>query len=110
VEGGLNAKAPAVAPSSSAPAAASPSASSYPTHNVVGLPALSPTMDTGNVGTWKKNVGDQVVAGDILVDVETDKAQMDFECQEEGYLAKILVPSGTKDVKVGQVCVSFQML
>jgi pyruvate dehydrogenase E2 component (dihydrolipoamide acetyltransferase) len=67
-------------------------------------------MDTGNVGTWKKNVGDQVVAGDILVDVETDKAQMDFECQEEGYLAKILVPSGTKDVKVGQVCVSFQML
>ncbi|CAG8537950.1 7890_t:CDS:2 [Ambispora leptoticha] len=66
------------------------------------MPALSPTMTMGNVGTWQKKIGDQVSPGDVLVEIETDKAQMDFECQEEGYLAKILVESGTKEVKVGQ--------
>ncbi|CAG8503305.1 3744_t:CDS:2 [Ambispora gerdemannii] len=77
-------------------------ASSYPPHIDILMPALSPTMTMGNVGTWQKNIGDPVSPGDVLVDIETDKAQMDFECQEEGYLAKILVETGTKDVKVGQ--------
>jgi pyruvate dehydrogenase E2 component (dihydrolipoamide acetyltransferase) len=57
-------------------------------------------MVSGNLGTWQKKVGDEISAGDILVEIETDKAQMDFESQEEGFLAKILVQSGTKDVSV----------
>jgi pyruvate dehydrogenase E2 component (dihydrolipoamide acetyltransferase) len=67
------------------------------------MPALSPTMVSGNIGTWKKNVGDKLTAGDVLCDIETDKATMDFECQEEGYLAKILVEAGTKNVPVDKV-------
>ncbi|CAI2189018.1 2452_t:CDS:2 [Funneliformis geosporum] len=65
------------------------------------MPALSPTMTMGNVGTWQKKIGDEISPGDVLVEIETDKAQMDFECQDEGYLAKILVETGTKDVKIG---------
>ena len=57
----------------------------------------------GNVGVWKKQIGDSVSPGDVLVEIETDKAQMDFECQEEGYLAKLLVDTGAKDVPVGMV-------
>jgi len=67
------------------------------------MPALSPTMTMGSVGAWKKQIGDSVVPGDVLVEIETDKAQMDFECQEEGYLAKVLVETGAKDVPVGKV-------
>ncbi len=67
------------------------------------MPALSPTMTTGNIGTFHKKVGDSVQAGDVLCEIETDKAQMDFEVQEEGYLAKILIPEGTKDAEVGKV-------
>jgi len=55
-------------------------------------------------------VGDKISPGDVLVEIETDKAQMDFECQEEGYLAKILVDSGAKDVKVGRVRKTFQLV
>ena len=66
------------------------------------MPALSPTMTMGNIGTWQKKVGDAVAAGDVLVEIETDKAQMDFECQEEGYIAKILVDSNTKEVNISQ--------
>jgi pyruvate dehydrogenase E2 component (dihydrolipoamide acetyltransferase) len=67
------------------------------------MPALSPTMTAGNIGTWQKKPGDSVVPGDVLVEIETDKAQMDFEFQEEGVLAKILKDSGEKDVAVGNV-------
>ncbi|KAJ2076951.1 pyruvate dehydrogenase complex dihydrolipoamide acetyltransferase component (E2) [Coemansia sp. RSA 988] len=76
------------------------SSKSYPDHQVVGMPALSPTMTQGNVGQWQKNVGDKIEPGDVLVEIETDKAQMDFEFQEEGYLAQILAPTGTKDLKI----------
>ncbi|KAI8821570.1 mitochondrial dihydrolipoamide acetyltransferase precursor [Chytriomyces cf. hyalinus JEL632] len=99
------------APAPAAPAApvSTPAASSapvskssdFPAHTLMGMPALSPTMTQGNVGTWKKKVGDKVVPGDTLVEIETDKASMDFECQEEGYLAKVFVEAGTKDVLVG---------
>ncbi|KAF8949140.1 pyruvate dehydrogenase complex dihydrolipoamide acetyltransferase component (E2) [Haplosporangium gracile] len=78
------------------------SAKSYPSHLVINMPALSPTMTMGNIGTWQKKVGDAVAAGDVLVEIETDKAQMDFECQEEGYIAKILVDSNTKEVNISQ--------
>ena len=67
------------------------------------MPALSPTMTTGNIGTWHKKVGDRVEPGDLLCEIETDKAQMDFEVQEEGFLAKILMPAGMKDAEVGKV-------
>lgn len=65
------------------------------------MPALSPTMTAGNIGTWQKKVGDSIAPGDVLVEIETDKAQMDFEFQEEGVIAKILKESGEKDVAVG---------
>lgn len=67
------------------------------------MPALSPTMTTGNIGTFQKKVGDALEAGDVLCEIETDKAQMDFEVQEEGFLAKILIAEGTKDAEVGKV-------
>ncbi|KAK5191477.1 pyruvate dehydrogenase complex dihydrolipoamide acetyltransferase component (E2) [Exophiala xenobiotica] len=74
---------------------------SFPPHTVITMPALSPTMTAGNIGTWQKKVGDTLGPGDVLVEIETDKAQMDFEFQEEGTLAKILKESGEKDVAVG---------
>lgn len=74
---------------------------SFPTHTVITMPALSPTMTAGNIGTWQKKPGDTLAPGDVLVEIETDKAQMDFEFQEDGLLAKILMESGAKDVAVG---------
>lgn len=76
---------------------------SYPPHTVVKMPALSPTMTAGNIGAWQKKPGDALAPGDVLVEIETDKAQMDFEFQEEGVLAKILKETGEKDVPVGNV-------
>lgn len=67
------------------------------------MPALSPTMTAGNIGSWQKQPGDALAPGDVLVEIETDKAQMDFEFQEDGVLAKILKESGAKDVAVGNV-------
>lgn len=75
----------------------------FPSHTVISMPALSPTMQAGNIGAWQKNVGDTLAPGDVLVEIETDKAQMDFEFQEEGTLAKILKETGEKDVAVGSV-------
>ncbi|KAK1759020.1 2-oxoacid dehydrogenases acyltransferase-domain-containing protein [Echria macrotheca] len=74
---------------------------SYPPHTVVKMPALSPTMTAGNIGAWQKKPGDSIEPGEVLVEIETDKAQMDFEFQEEGVLAKILKETGEKDVAVG---------
>lgn len=62
-------------------------------------------MQAGNIGSWQKNVGDNLAPGDVLVEIETDKAQMDFEFQEEGTLAKILKETGEKDVPVGSVSI-----
>jgi pyruvate dehydrogenase E2 component (dihydrolipoamide acetyltransferase) len=70
------------------------------------MPALSPTMTAGNIGAWQKKVGEKVSPGDVLVEIETDKAQMDFEFQEEGVLAKVLKESGEKDISVGSVSLS----
>ncbi|KAK7184467.1 dihydrolipoyllysine-residue acetyltransferase component- pyruvate dehydrogenase complex [Paraphaeosphaeria sporulosa] len=74
---------------------------SFPSHTVISMPALSPTMTAGNIGTWQKKVGDTIAPGDVLVEIETDKAQMDFEFQEDGLIAKILRDSGEKDIAVG---------
>jgi pyruvate dehydrogenase E2 component (dihydrolipoamide acetyltransferase) len=59
-------------------------------------------MTQGNVGAWQKAVGDKLSPGEPLVEIETDKATMDFEFQEEGYLAKILLETGSKDIPVGK--------
>ena len=67
------------------------------------MPALSPTMTAGTIVKWHKNEGDALNPGDLVAEVATDKATVDFECQDSGYLAKILVPSGTTDVTVGRL-------
>jgi len=64
------------------------------------MPALSPTMEKGNLAKWLKKEGDAVKAGDILAEIETDKATMEYEAIDEGVIAKILVPEGTSDVAV----------
>jgi pyruvate dehydrogenase E2 component (dihydrolipoamide acetyltransferase) len=64
------------------------------------MPALSPTMEKGNLARWLKKEGDPVKSGDILAEIETDKATMEYEAVDEGTLAKILVPEGTQDVPV----------
>uniref|UniRef100_A0A1B6CB53 Acetyltransferase component of pyruvate dehydrogenase complex n=1 Tax=Clastoptera arizonana TaxID=38151 RepID=A0A1B6CB53_9HEMI len=80
--------------------------SEYPAHNKVLLPALSPTMEQGSIVSWAKKEGDKLNEGDLLAEIETDKATMGFETPEEGYLAKIIVPAGSKDVPIGKlVCI-----
>jgi pyruvate dehydrogenase E2 component (dihydrolipoamide acetyltransferase) len=67
------------------------------------MPALSPTMEKGNLAKWRKKEGDKVAPGDIIAEIETDKATMDYEAVDEGTLAKIVVPEGTADVPVNQL-------
>jgi pyruvate dehydrogenase E1 component subunit beta len=64
------------------------------------MPALSPTMEKGNLAKWLKKEGDQVKSGDVIAEIETDKATMEVEAVDEGTLGKILVPEGTNDVAV----------
>jgi pyruvate dehydrogenase E2 component (dihydrolipoamide acetyltransferase) len=66
------------------------------------MPALSPTMEKGNLAKWHKKEGEKVSPGDIIAEIETDKATMEYEAIDEGVLAKILVPEGTADVPVNQ--------
>ena len=67
------------------------------------MPALSPTMEKGNLAKWLKKEGDTVKSGDVLAEIETDKATMEVEAVDEGILAKIIVPAGTNDVLVNEV-------
>src|SRR5499427_1146051 len=64
------------------------------------MPALSPTMEKGNLAKWLKKEGDKVKPGDVIAEIETDKATMEYEAIDEGTLAKIVVPEGTQDVPV----------
>ncbi len=64
------------------------------------MPALSPTMEEGTLAKWLKKEGDEVKAGDIIAEIETDKATMEFEAVDEGTMGKILVDEGTEGVKV----------
>uniref|UniRef100_A0A8K9XG03 Acetyltransferase component of pyruvate dehydrogenase complex n=1 Tax=Oncorhynchus mykiss TaxID=8022 RepID=A0A8K9XG03_ONCMY len=91
----------AVPPPVAAPPPAPSPGSSLPTHMKVCLPALSPTMTMGTVQRWEKKVGEKLSEGDLLAEIETDKATIGFEVQEEGYLAKIMVSEGTRDVPLG---------
>jgi pyruvate dehydrogenase E2 component (dihydrolipoyllysine-residue acetyltransferase) len=67
------------------------------------MPALSPTMEKGNLAKWLKKEGDKVKSGDVIAEIETDKATMEVEAVDEGTLAKIVVPEGTQDVPVNDV-------
>ncbi|KAH8835179.1 pyruvate dehydrogenase [Flagelloscypha sp. PMI_526] len=67
------------------------------------MPAMSPTMTEGGIASWKKSEGESFSAGDVLLEIETDKATIDVEAQEDGILAKVLSADGSKGVKVGSV-------
>jgi pyruvate dehydrogenase E1 component beta subunit len=64
------------------------------------MPALSPTMEKGNLSKWLKKEGDAIKSGDVIAEIETDKATMEVEAADEGTLGKILIPEGTADVAV----------
>src|SRR5277367_6286007 len=66
------------------------------------MPALSPTMEEGKLSKWLVKEGDSVKSGDILAEIETDKATMEFEAVDEGRIGKLLVAEGTEGVKVNQ--------
>jgi pyruvate dehydrogenase E2 component (dihydrolipoamide acetyltransferase) len=67
------------------------------------MPALSPTMEKGNLAKWLKKEGDKVKSGDVIAEIETDKATMEVEAVDEGTIAKIVVPEGTQDVPVNDI-------
>ncbi len=67
------------------------------------MPALSPTMEEGTLSKWLVKEGDTVKSGDVMAEIETDKATMEFEAVDEGIIGKILVPEGADGVKVGTV-------
>ncbi|KAL9860054.1 Dihydrolipoyllysine-residue acetyltransferase component 3 of pyruvate dehydrogenase complex [Arabidopsis thaliana] len=91
------------------------SGSDLPPHQEIGMPSLSPTMTEawifiylliktyGNIARWLKKEGDKVAPGEVLCEVETDKATVEMECMEEGYLAKIVKAEGSKEIQVGEV-------
>ena len=64
------------------------------------MPALSPTMEKGNLSKWLKKEGDTVKSGDVIAEIETDKATMEVEAVDEGVIEELLVPEGTEEVKV----------
>src|ERR1700752_5159730 len=66
------------------------------------MPALSPTMTEGNLAKWLKKEGDEVHSGDVLAEIETDKATMEFEAVDDGRLGRILVPEGAEGIKANQ--------
>jgi pyruvate dehydrogenase E2 component (dihydrolipoamide acetyltransferase) len=67
------------------------------------MPALSPTMEKGNLAKWLKKEGDKIKSGDVIAEIETDKATMEYEAVDDGTLAKIVIPEGTQDVAVNSV-------
>ncbi|KAI3955929.1 hypothetical protein MKW98_006289 [Papaver atlanticum] len=77
--------------------------SALPPHQEIGMPSLSPTMTEGNIARWLKKVGDKVSTGEVLCEIETDKATVEMECMEDGYLAKIIHDDGAKEIQVGEV-------
>ena len=72
------------------------------------MPALSPTMEEGTLAKWHVKEGDTVESGDIMAEIETDKATMEFEAVDEGVIGKIIVSEGTEGVKVNEPIAFFQ--
>ncbi|XP_044775119.1 dihydrolipoyllysine-residue acetyltransferase component of pyruvate dehydrogenase complex, mitochondrial isoform X8 [Neomonachus schauinslandi] len=82
---------------------------SLPPHQKVPLPSLSPTMQAGTIARWEKKEGEKINEGELIAEVETDKATVGFESLEECYMAKILVAEGTRDVPVGAIiCITVE--
>ncbi|XP_068844337.1 dihydrolipoyllysine-residue acetyltransferase component of pyruvate dehydrogenase complex, mitochondrial isoform X8 [Capricornis sumatraensis] len=82
---------------------------SLPPHQKVPLPSLSPTMQAGTIARWEKKEGEKINEGELIAEVETDKATVGFESVEECYMAKILVAEGTRDVPVGAIiCITVE--
>jgi len=75
--------------------------SDYPDYIPLEMPALSPTMERGSIAEWVKQEGDKIEVGEVMAEVETDKATVAWESVEEGYLAKIILPDGSSDIEVG---------
>ncbi|KAG5319169.1 ODP21 dehydrogenase, partial [Acromyrmex heyeri] len=96
------AEASSAAPSSTEASPPVTKAEPSPGQQNIAMPALSPTMTTGTIVKWLKKEGDEIQPGDALADIQTDKAVMSFELEEEGVLAKILIPEGSQ-VQVGQL-------
>lgn len=67
------------------------------------MPALSPTMEEGNLAKWHKKEGDKVVPGDVIAEIETDKATMEVEAVDEGIIGKLIVPAGTENIPVNSL-------
>ena len=67
------------------------------------MPALSPTMTEGNLAKWVKKEGEKISAGEVIAEIETDKATMEVEAVDEGIIAKILIPEGTEGVQVNSL-------
>jgi len=76
------------------------SSTALPPHEIIKLPNLSPTMETGTIVSWEKEEGDRIEEGEVLALIETDKSTMEMETPEEGWLARIFLPGGSKDVPV----------
>ncbi|KAF7985016.1 hypothetical protein HWV62_10014 [Athelia sp. TMB] len=70
---------------------------------ILQMPAMSPTMTEGGIASWKKQEGESFVAGDVLLEIETDKATIDVEAQDDGVVGKIIAPDGSKNVAVGKI-------
>ncbi|XP_021748015.1 dihydrolipoyllysine-residue acetyltransferase component 2 of pyruvate dehydrogenase complex, mitochondrial-like [Chenopodium quinoa] len=79
------------------------SSADLPPHQEIGMPSLSPTMEEGNIARWVKKVGDKVSPGDVICEVETDKATVEMESMEDGYIAQIVKGDGAQGIKVGEV-------
>eukprot|EP00178_Gracilaria_changii_P028084 TRINITY_DN953_c0_g1_i4.p1 TRINITY_DN953_c0_g1~~TRINITY_DN953_c0_g1_i4.p1 ORF type:complete len:465 (-),score=78.90 TRINITY_DN953_c0_g1_i4:3036-4430(-) len=75
--------------------------SSLPDHKLIRMPALSPTMEVGTIQEWKKKVGDEIEGGEVIAEIETDKATRSYEYNDDGYLAKVFFEDGAADVPVG---------
>ncbi|GJP55555.1 hypothetical protein CLOM_g14513 [Closterium sp. NIES-68] len=97
----LAAQPPCCRPAPPSDAGSSTPPSDLPPFHSLAMPSLSPTMTQGNIARWRKAVGDTLRAGDVLCEIETDKATLEMEAMEDGFLAKILVDGGAKDVTVG---------
>jgi len=74
---------------------------SYPPHEVIGMPSLSPTMEAGTIASWNMDEGSSFSAGDVLCEIETDKATVSFEAQDDGVIAKILAQAGPNEINCG---------
>eukprot|EP00559_Dactyliosolen_fragilissimus_P002333 CAMPEP_0184859814 /NCGR_PEP_ID=MMETSP0580-20130426/4799_1 /TAXON_ID=1118495 /ORGANISM="Dactyliosolen fragilissimus" /LENGTH=502 /DNA_ID=CAMNT_0027356657 /DNA_START=216 /DNA_END=1724 /DNA_ORIENTATION=- len=83
--------------------------SSYPSHELVGMPSLSPTMEAGSIASWNLDEGESFSAGDVLCEVETDKATVSFEAQDDGVLAKIIAGAGPAEINCGEpICITVE--